>query len=254
MFSIQIQSDFLRELDQSSKELVSLMLPRLAPSKTRLSIKAAQKLCIDQSFYLIKQGLVRLSRKERGLVFFEEGDLIGFSQDLPEAAELYAESDLLLDAYQAFTPAAADKALSDLSSRYLRLQAQLAWEFLASSAEQQILNNYRLKMVHSKEAIIIQETSAYDVFLLVRGSVDVHLGETLVGEILPGEFFGTFNQFGQGQRTASVIARCDSIVAQFSQEQFQQYLSLHPEIAQRILLSMSRIIISQNQKISELTH
>ena len=258
MLTIYDKTEAFSELDQRSKDLAREIFSTIAPTECAVKLRPGDQLDLSSATILIiRDGLCRVSQHDKSLAFLDAGDLVGWAGQFPRNLKVFAETHVSVDRYEAAslgTLVEVGTSRGGLWAHYLDVQRQLTWEVVAQFAEAGPKHSLQLKSVAPGQAIIIQDTPQANAFLLLRGGADVYVGEIRVGEVLSGEVFGALNQVGDAVRTASVVARTECIVAEFEQDEFRQYLMLYPHFAQKMLNTMSRVIVSQNQKIVTMTN
>jgi CRP-like cAMP-binding protein len=262
MLTIYEQTETFSALNQRSKDLAreiySTISPTIAPALRSVKIRSGERVDLSgATISIIREGLCRVSQQGKSLAFLDAGDIVGWAGQFPPDTNVFAETDVSIERYEASSLGAVVETGSNLSpvwAQYLEVQRQLIWELVNQFASAAPKHSLRLRSVAPGQAIIIQDTPQGNIFLLIGGNADVYVGETRVGEVLTGEIFGALNQVGDAVRTASVVARCECIVAEFEQDEFRRYLMLYPHFAQKMLSTMSRVIVSQNQKIVTMTN
>jgi CRP-like cAMP-binding protein len=258
MLTIYDKTGAFSELDQRSKDLIREIFSTIAPTQRAVKLRPGHQLDLSSTtISIIREGLCRVSQHDKSLAFLDAGDLVGWAGQFSQDLKVFAETHVSIDRYEAAALGVLIETGSNLSglwAQYLDVQRQLTWEVVAQFAKAGPKHSLQLRSVAPGQAIIIQDTPQTNAFLLLRGGADVYVGEIRVGEVLCGEVFGALNQVGDAVRTASVVARSECIVAEFEQDEFRQYLMLYPHFAQKMLNTMSRVIVSQNQKIVTMTN
>jgi CRP/FNR family transcriptional regulator, cyclic AMP receptor protein len=93
----------------------------------------------------------------------------------------------------------------------------------------------RMFTVKKREIIYLPGDPAHTVYLLKKGRVKFvrtgQGGKEFTVEILqPGEIFGDMDQSEQSVRTMRVEARDDAVLCRLRREDFEHYLSRHPDL------------------------
>ena len=116
-------------------------------------------------------------------------------------------------------------------------------------------NCVRLKFAPN-QMVFDKDDDNCDVMFVTRGKVAV-TGYSISGkkisfdELSEGDFFGELAAIDGEVRSASVIAVAQSELAVLSPQQFQQLLTDHPEIAQRVMRRMAEVIRKSNERIMD---
>lgn len=210
-----------------------------------------------KSIYLIKEGEINELFDEQLIVIHEKGDLINadalahlkvtaYDTDFPATVDEY-------DGQQFMDAIATDKTKFQVWNRYLSCLSQ-SYQLLMCHFSRQDTDYLPEFRVYKKGDIIIQEgTEGDEVFTLLNGTVKVTSDDKEVGKIKKDEIFGAIAALTHTKRTATVIATsdCDTLVT--SSENFRSIFATRPDIAQKLIQTMARTIVSSNEKIIELS-
>ncbi|GAB4133920.1 MAG: hypothetical protein Fur0046_05180 [Cyanobacteria bacterium J069] len=103
-----------------------------------------------------------------------------------------------------------------------------------------------------QHTIVSQGQEGRSLYILVKGSVRVHLADREITRLDKGACFGEMSVFDAEPRSASVttIDRCECLT--LAQQQLYEAIEETPSIAVNIIRLLSRRIREQNQKIDEL--
>jgi CRP/FNR family transcriptional regulator, cyclic AMP receptor protein len=105
--------------------------------------------------------------------------------------------------------------------------------FLPPDLVSQLLPRGRQVRVKRDQIIIAEGTLSTDVYLVISGAVQVSVlslsgRETIFRTMGPNELVGELAAIDNGERSATVVALADSVLAHLSAEQFRRYLSEVP--------------------------
>ena len=85
-------------------------------------------------------------------------------------------------------------------------------------------------------------SSGYSFFILTQGSAAVTTNEGAHADLGPGDFFGEMALLDNEGRSATVKADTDVTLATIPEWNFKPFLKEHPEVAYRLLQTLSRRI------------
>lgn len=259
MFSLVEQSQEFHERNGESKELIAAIAGRLPASQSGMQFGKNTVLypAVDGAapVYWVKQGFLRCERGGHRLFFVEAGDLIGWSShflagltvvaDCPVTLDRYSQSEFLKAVY-------SDSSLQALWSRFIDCQFGLYSALIGQLTQGEEPAGREYRYYAPGEALIIEETSASEVFTMMFGSADVFVRNVKVGEVRSGEIFGAMAATTNTRRSASVVARTHCVVLVLPKEQFLALIRTHPRTVYNLIEDMARIITTQNEKIVEL--
>jgi SulP family sulfate permease len=93
------------------------------------------------------------------------------------------------------------------------------------------------------------------MYLIHRGEVRVSQlvenRETILAKLETGDFFGEFCLFGDGKRSADVVADNDCLLLKLSREGFLTVLEQHPATAARFLMAIIRFTESRLRSMNK---
>ncbi len=109
-----------------------------------------------------------------------------------------------------------------------------------------------------QEQIIDRQSTTRDVYFIVAGRVRVvnysmSGREVAFDDIPSGAYFGETSAIDGEPRSANVIALEDTTVAVLSQDAFHALLIEHPDVALRLMIRMTTIIRTSNERIMDLS-
>ena len=109
-----------------------------------------------------------------------------------------------------------------------------------------------------KGSIVLHEGDpSTSLYIIHSGRLKAFLSDDQGREIVisimePGEYFGEMAIIDNGTRSASVMAIEDAQLSVISREDFQQYLSVHPELSHTMMLGLIRRLRNATRKIGSL--
>jgi len=117
---------------------------------------------------------------------------------------------------------------------------------------QQILNRYGIQF--SEKEIIINENEISDeIFYILKGSVYAAKKDGSKYKVLnivkKGELFGEMAVFDVPKRSATIIARENTICLKFPKKDFIEIFKLHPRWVDKIIEEMTGRIVTMLKKI-----
>ena len=109
----------------------------------------------------------------------------------------------------------------------------------------------RLKIATFKaDTTIIQKGDQGDsMFVIAGGKVKIHDGDHVVAITEAGNFFGEFSLLDAGTRSMSVTAITDITVLTITRELFYDLLQSQPEVAKKIISTLTKRLRNQNESI-----
>lgn len=90
------------------------------------------------------------------------------------------------------------------------------------------------------------------MYIIRAGKVKVHNGNTVYAELSKTDIVGELSVLNPMPRTASVTTLSETYLMKINREPFIELLSQETDVMKSILKVLTRIITSQNKKISEL--
>ena len=248
-----------QELWQQCQDMLVDLVQHL-PVKTKSLILPSQS-TLDfnnkQSFYCLKEGILKEYFNDTLIVNYEEDDLVGL-QCLVDNNQLRIETDfaVTVDEYDIkdfLNYIAADAEYLLKWHKYLATLNQ-SWHLLASEhCQGEIVFHPEIREYDQGQTIIHQGDTDNEVFTLISGSAGVIVQGTQVGKIHCDEVFGALAALTGTPRTADVVALSDCTVLVVSADRFQELLVNRPETVAKLIEDMARTIISSNEQILALS-
>jgi serine/threonine protein phosphatase PrpC len=105
-----------------------------------------------------------------------------------------------------------------------------------------ILNITKVIEVPESERIITEGDDGEDLFIVLRGAVRVHKGETAIVTLSSGDHFGEMALIDKAPRSASVTSTVDSRVMQIGRPEFFNIIRNEPRMATKLLWSFLQVL------------
>ncbi len=104
--------------------------------------------------------------------------------------------------------------------------------------------------VHFKQGdvLLTQGAPGQDMYALQEGTVEIRAGETLLGTLGPGDFFGEMALIDDSKRSGSVIASTDGKMVPITKERFMFLVQNHPFFA----LEVMRVLVERLRAMNRL--
>src|SRR5712691_2735997 len=103
------------------------------------------------------------------------------------------------------------------------------------------LNKQMREVRHQQGAeIIVHGKDGVGFLVIVEGEADVTTGDGRHRKLGPGDYFGEMALLDQQGRSADITARTDLVLAAIPEWEFREFLGSHPEVAYRLLQTLSR--------------
>lgn len=170
----------------------------------------------------------------RLLYFYEEGDFIGLEKDyFDSTTEMIIDFCIHVDRY----------SLSDINAVLMKNEKKL-----------ELWNDYMALQISIHSLIItsvMKEQVSYTPDIKNYEPGQVIIEENSEGE--EDETFGTIAALTKMKRTATIIAKTDCTVIVATKEGYEALLAARPNAVIKLVEDMSRVIVSCNEKIVELS-
>lgn len=114
---------------------------------------------------------------------------------------------------------------------------------------QQFAGRLNLTAFPSGTQIIHKGEQGDSMFVIASGKVKIHDGEHIVAVTEAGNFFGEFSLLDAAPRSMSVSAIDDITVLTVSRELFYDLLQSQPEVAKKIISTLTKRLRRQNESI-----
>ncbi len=102
------------------------------------------------------------------------------------------------------------------------------------------------KPVAKGENIFEQGSEGDGLYVILEGTVRMHLGEKTLNTLEQGDFFGVLSTLDDEVRTASATAGTDSLLLRIGQELFRKILRDHHELAESLINILAQRIRKQS--------
>jgi CRP/FNR family transcriptional regulator, cyclic AMP receptor protein len=111
------------------------------------------------------------------------------------------------------------------------------------------------RRVKAGEWVIDEQSEGRDVFLVLHGHARVVIGtsgkETILRDILDGEYFGELSAIDGKPRSAGIVAITDTVIARMSADLFLEAIHRHPEVCDKVLATFVAAIRAHNERTNE---
>ena len=252
-----------RDLTELSEDVICSILRKLE-NRTVHSFDTPIVLpFISSAIWFVEQGAVSLSMRDNEIDTFAGSDIIGpWLGDEVQAGSI-DRSDLSLvvrDSGTRLIECSVNDVEDFLSGR--PACGRLWSEFLCAWSRRWCTRYITLTTSvtpptpqyrhYPQGAAIIEEGSlGEEVFVLKQGLAAASVEGTFVGEVKQGEIFGALSVLTDSPRGTSVIAKeaCDCAI--FSGDAFKALLRTHPELFDKFLSDLARVLRDVNLSVSK---
>lgn len=259
MFTIYENSKKFEKANNEAKDCLVKVLSGLIPTHRDATVPRDQVLCGSNKpgdIFLLKSGFLRYERDDRLLYFIESGEIAGWGEHFyAEGVRVFSDFAVVVDKFDrsAFLKAVGEGPRRQFWQRYVELNLELLTVLISQIIPSDIKVEPELRQVSKGAAMIVEGTTPNEVFTLLHGEADVFVGDVKVGQVLNGEIFGAMAAASGMTRSASVIAREDCLAMVIPKEHFLELTKTHPHTVEKLIEDMSRVILSQNEKIVAMT-
>lgn len=139
------------------------------------------------------------------------------------------------------------------SGRRLRVQALLSQKLIAGKLElaEKLSDSAKFFELSKGQTLIEQNAAENDVYMIITGSFDVLINGRKIARRFPNDHVGEMAAIEMTQqRSASVIASEQSVVAQISEAEFSALGSQFPEIYLAVARELSRRLHQRNAHVA----
>ena len=112
------------------------------------------------------------------------------------------------------------------------------------SDRQELASSFEERTADAEVRLIGEGAAGYSFFVLTEGSALVSSGETPLGDLGPGDFFGEVAILGESRRSASVTATTPVKLLVMFGSDFRQLQETQPGIAARVEEAMQQRLSS----------
>lgn len=106
-----------------------------------------------------------------------------------------------------------------------------------------------VRKIDPGEKIIREGDAGDEMYIILQGKVVIEVGSIVVGELGSGDFFGEMSLIDKEPRSATVTASQTSLLFVINEANFERVISWEPEIAVRIMKSLSKRLRDMNQEL-----
>lgn len=250
------QSDYLIDLATKCRVLTDLLLENLLPCAPPLEFNKNADIFADQStanLFRISEGQVFLSVRNKKVIVFGEGDLIGLARALNLNEGTFSSINAVT-----LTPYHRDELIVHVNANP-KLQKNWAYYLICNLGfyQQALAQELRTEFqphagfIHFNigDTIIQQGDAADKVYTLLEGTADAICDDRKVGEIHTGEIFGALAVFTRQPRIASVIATTECMALAVRKEEFVDLIDHQPQICMSLIEEMAAKINQLNNQL-----
>lgn len=239
-----------------SKSLIDQVLNQVEHVKRHALEKSASLAFDPSSLCYVEQGEVSLVFKKSKIATFVTQDVFGpwlFSEELAGSLIVASETGARI----------VECSFSDVELLLTNNPtAERMWrDFLFASTKRWFKTCAELKALtvspvpvyryYAQGDVIMQEGErGEDVLILDKGLATASVEGTFVGEIQAGEIFGALSVMSNSARATTVIAKEPCECTAFSQEDFRALLRVHPELLQKFISDVARVLRDVNSAVS----
>jgi NTE family protein len=132
-------------------------------------------------------------------------------------------------------------------------RASAAFDELSPEQQADIRSWSRVRHLQSGETLMLQDTPAETIFVVVSGRFEVRVERQAVplAEIGVGQPIGEIAFFAGGLRTATVIAVRDSVVLELDRAAFQEVTRRVPAVYHQLLASLARRLAATTSRVMD---
>jgi CRP/FNR family cyclic AMP-dependent transcriptional regulator len=215
--------------------------------------------------YVLKEGIMAHSQKNRTLYFYDVGDLVGVQHvslaynlsidssnpeyDLTSDFAVLADEYRISDVYKSFSIDGQIELWHQILANY----ADLLNIIIFISAQTKLEVHPETITIEPGEVIIEQGSYGSDVYTLVEGHLEVLVDDVAVGEVMPDEIFGAMAALTETPRSATVRATELSVLLKLPRERFLDLMKSRPLTVMKMIEDMSRTIVALNQRVVDLS-
>jgi CRP/FNR family cyclic AMP-dependent transcriptional regulator len=256
MFTIVEPPSEFEPLNRRCGELLAEILSLVTIKPETFKLRSSTPLySTDQSkdyFYIVREGNLAYTLRDRTLFYFQEGDCIGFEKELDVYTPIISSDfAVVLDRY-------SQKAFLDQVHSEPRLQ--ILWqEFLGRyiAALYVVARSLfkdsetvvpEVRSYNQGDIIIEQGSKSDEVLTLADGIAEITKNGQKVGQLSSDDVFGVLSALTNTSRDATVIATTDCLVLSMDSKSYLELLSARPQLVHTLLTDMANTIVnSQNQ-------
>lgn len=231
-----------------SREWISKLLSESRVQVYRKGVDVITQDSRSQEVYLLLSGSVDVVKRENSgletrLASLSEGAVFGemaLLSDTPRTANIHTAErvEVLQMPVATFKKLFAGDAASQTILDRIALGQYLSSSKLFSTLPEESLVALSAEgqFVHFKqgEVLTAQNSLEQDLYLIVRGFVQILVNNKAVGTLAQGNFFGEISLFSKIPRSATVLAESDALVFKLSPDKFFRILARNPELGVEI--------------------
>ncbi|MEM3127128.1 MAG: cyclic nucleotide-binding domain-containing protein [Candidatus Woesearchaeota archaeon] len=122
-----------------------------------------------------------------------------------------------------------------------------------SKGELNLIIKYCYERKHPDGEIVFYEGDpSSSLYIIMKGAVDIFKGKKKVTTINKGEFFGELSLVDPSPRSATTVAKGNTVLVSFSKTQLEHISNIAPKTANKILRNISKVIARRLKYTNEL--
>lgn len=245
------------QLDVYAKQLFQKIIADLPPTAQR--IKLSSNIDVFGSgdrknkLYLLKEGVLGYSVNKKIIYYFDAGDVVGIEHMLTKtAAKVLTDFAVVVDEYSGqalMEHIAKDPERIKMWSEFIITESYMLSHYTAALVHHTEDNHPDIRTYKKGESIIEQGSEATEVFTLVEGEAEAVVNDVKVGDIVVGELFGVIAALTSIPRTASVVAKKNSVALVMGKDNFVHLIESHPAMVLKMVEDMANTLVALNQKV-----
>lgn len=115
-----------------------------------------------------------------------------------------------------------------------------------SSRDLKSISSMAREMFHESDRVIVDEgESGASFHLILDGAASVSVGERIVRQLGPGDYFGEISLLDGGPRTATITTTAPTLTLAIPAWRFRELVAKRPELAQQLLLGLCGVVRAQ---------
>ncbi len=261
MYTIVEPPKDFEPLNQRCKELVVEIMERvdLTPEtiKLRSSTPLYQPGDAKEYIYVVREGNLAYTYRDRTLFFFQEGDIIGFEREVDVfTPTILSDFATILDRYPVADFLAAvhkDNQTTALWQEFLGRYIAALYVVARSLFKDSEPVLPEVRSYPEGTTIIEQDSMSQDVFTMADGEARIVQDGATVGIVNTDEIFGALAAFSGTPRVASVVATTDCLVLVLPKDSFIELIMSRPTVVKRMLEDMASTMVNANQQLGGLS-
>jgi CRP/FNR family transcriptional regulator, cyclic AMP receptor protein len=100
------------------------------------------------------------------------------------------------------------------------------------------------------DVLLVQDSPGHEMYALREGTVEIRVGQTPLGTLQAGDFFGEMALIDEKQRSGSVVATSDGKMVAVTKDRFMFLVQNHPFFALEVMRALVERLRAANRLIS----